>query len=300
MSSPRLEPWLMPETTRSGWKPSISPRAASRTQSTGVPSQAKPWVPSSKETSVTHSGRLNVIERAVAERLESGATTASCTSATVRSARRSVCRPFAPIPSSLVSSTRSIGSSLVGDGLEVEPVCGRRAARLQARAALQQSREGLDVAAGAGDLEHRPDEDAVHVAQERVGLDGELEHVAVALPAGARHDPLEAPVVAVGGGEGREVVGAGQERRAGVQDGLVKGIRMPERAAALERRRGAAREYAVAVGAAAGVAAGREAVGGPLGFQDGDLGGQQRVDGAQARQLALVGDDLPERVHAAV
>ncbi len=40
MSSPRLEPWLMPETIRSGSKPSISPRLANRTQSTGVPSHA--------------------------------------------------------------------------------------------------------------------------------------------------------------------------------------------------------------------------------------------------------------------
>ena len=30
----------MPDTIRSGWKPSISPSEASRTQSTGVPSHA--------------------------------------------------------------------------------------------------------------------------------------------------------------------------------------------------------------------------------------------------------------------
>ena len=40
MSSPRLEPWLIPETTSSASKPSIRPRWASRTQSTGVPSVA--------------------------------------------------------------------------------------------------------------------------------------------------------------------------------------------------------------------------------------------------------------------
>jgi hypothetical protein len=40
MSSPRLEPWLMPETIRSAVKPSISPSEAKRTQSTGVPSVA--------------------------------------------------------------------------------------------------------------------------------------------------------------------------------------------------------------------------------------------------------------------
>jgi hypothetical protein len=57
---------------------------------------------------VTHSGRLKVIERAVADRLESGATVTSSMSSTSSSARRSVCSPVAPIPSSLVSSTRSI------------------------------------------------------------------------------------------------------------------------------------------------------------------------------------------------
>jgi hypothetical protein len=40
MSSPRLAPWLMPETITSGSKPSTSPSDASRTQSTGVPSHA--------------------------------------------------------------------------------------------------------------------------------------------------------------------------------------------------------------------------------------------------------------------
>ena len=47
MSSPRLEPWLMPETTMSASKPSTRPSMARRTQSTGVPSVAKPLVPSS-------------------------------------------------------------------------------------------------------------------------------------------------------------------------------------------------------------------------------------------------------------
>src|SRR4051794_7813152 len=109
MSSPRFEPWLMPETIRSALKPSISPSEAKRTQSTGVPSHAWPTVPSPKSTSWIHNGRRVVIERAIAERLPSGAITASCTSCTPRSARRSACSPSASIPSSLVSSTRSIG-----------------------------------------------------------------------------------------------------------------------------------------------------------------------------------------------
>jgi len=46
--------------------------------------------------------------------------------------------------------------------------------------------------------------------------------------------------------------------------------------------------------------AGAEAVRRLLGGKDGDLVGQQRVDRAQARQLTLVGDNLAERVDAAV
>jgi hypothetical protein len=40
MSSPRLAPWLMPETIASAVKPSTMPSRARRTQSTGVPSVA--------------------------------------------------------------------------------------------------------------------------------------------------------------------------------------------------------------------------------------------------------------------
>ena len=40
MSSPRFEPWLMPDTTSSASNPATSPRLARRTQSTGVPSVA--------------------------------------------------------------------------------------------------------------------------------------------------------------------------------------------------------------------------------------------------------------------
>ncbi len=104
MSSPRFEPWLMPDTISSGSK-SISPRAAKRTQSTGVPSVAKPLVPSPNSTSSTQSGWCVVMLRAVAERFESGAITASSMPGTSRSARRSAFRPTALIPSSLVSRT---------------------------------------------------------------------------------------------------------------------------------------------------------------------------------------------------
>ena len=68
---------------------------AKRTQSTGVPSVAKPTLPSPKSTSSTQIGRRVVIERAVAERLESGAMTASSTPGTSASARRRACSPSA-------------------------------------------------------------------------------------------------------------------------------------------------------------------------------------------------------------
>jgi hypothetical protein len=74
-----------------------------------VPSQENPCVPSSNGTSVTHSGRRVVIERAVADMFASGAITASSTSSTPTSARRIACSPSAWMPSSLVSRTRSIG-----------------------------------------------------------------------------------------------------------------------------------------------------------------------------------------------
>ena len=76
MSSPRLAPWLIPETIRSGRSPS-RPRSAKRTQSTGVPSVAKPRSPSSNSISSTQSGERVVMLRAVALRFESGATTST-------------------------------------------------------------------------------------------------------------------------------------------------------------------------------------------------------------------------------
>jgi hypothetical protein len=94
----------MPETISSGTN-SISPRAAKRTQSTGVPSVAKPLLPSPNSTSSTQSGWRIVMLRAVALRFESGAITASSTPGTSSSARRMAFRPVAVMPSSLVRRT---------------------------------------------------------------------------------------------------------------------------------------------------------------------------------------------------
>ncbi len=104
MSSPRFAPWLIPDTISSGSN-SSRPRAAKRTQSTGVPSVAKPLVPSPNSTSSTQSGWRMVMLRAVAERFESGAITASSTWDSSSSARRITLRPVALMPSSLVSNT---------------------------------------------------------------------------------------------------------------------------------------------------------------------------------------------------
>ena len=86
-----------------------SPRSArawpSRTQSTGVPSVAKPIVPSSNGVFCTHSGRRVVIIRAIAERLPSGATTSSPDAAMASTHDGQRCSPSASMPSSLVSST---------------------------------------------------------------------------------------------------------------------------------------------------------------------------------------------------
>ena len=90
----------MPETISSGSN-SIRPSAAKRTQSTGVPSVAKPVVPSSNSISSTQSGSRVVMLRAVALRLEFGAIMASSMPGTSSSARRRVCRPVALMPSSL-------------------------------------------------------------------------------------------------------------------------------------------------------------------------------------------------------
>ncbi len=101
----------MPATTMSALKPSIAPRLARRTQSTGVPSVAYPTVPSGKGTSATHSGRRVVMERAIAERLPSGAITSKRMSGSSESAARIACSPSASIPSSLVSRMLSMCSS---------------------------------------------------------------------------------------------------------------------------------------------------------------------------------------------
>src|SRR5918995_618927 len=318
MSSPRLAPWVMPETISSAWNPSTSPSAANRTQSTGVPSVAKPTVPSPNGTSSTHSGRRVVMPRPIAERLPSGAITASSMPGTSSSARRRACRPSAAIPSSLVSSTRTPGRILgggpgpgvasvgrrsppsVADRGEVEAVGRRGGPGLRAGAPREQPLEVADGTAAAGHLQHGPDEHAVHVAHERVRLDPEDEQLTLALPARRDDVAAEALVVRVRGREGREVVRADERAGAGLQRRQVGVVGPPQRPRPLERRGRRPGEHAVEVGAGERVVARGEAVRRGLRREDGDLVWQQGVDGAQGRGRPGIGDDLAERVDPAV
>src|SRR3954454_22730999 len=104
MSSPRLEPWLIPETISSGRSPTRT-SSAKRTQSTGVPSVPYPIEPSSKGISSTQRGERVVMLRAVALRLESGAITWTSSSGILRNSTRRAFSPAAWIPSSLVIRT---------------------------------------------------------------------------------------------------------------------------------------------------------------------------------------------------
>ena len=223
-------------------------------------------VPSPNGTSSTHSGRRVVIERAdrraVAVRRDHRRARRPSTPS---SARRRACRPSASIPSSFVSRTshaplqdrrraacaarhrrqapavRRHGGPRPR-GAERRPPTQRHAAVRgavcppRARRAREQ-RAKSSTRAARGDLEHRPDEHAVHVAQERVGLDPELEQVAVAPPTRRASTSRSKRTCSVSvGREGREVVRAGQ--RAPRTRAARRGRRRcghQQRAAALER-----------------------------------------------------------------
>src|SRR4051812_33565481 len=293
MSSPRLEPWLMPETISSGWD-STSPRAAKRTQSTGVPSVAKPVVPSANSISSTQSGLRVVMLRAVALLFESGAITARSTPGTSSSARRMAPRPIAWMPSSFVKRifTRplKIESSAgppaprpdaiprpppsVFDRFQIEAVGRRCVTRLFPGATVEQPGELLRACA-----QHRADERAHHVAHEGIRLDPEGEHLAGLLhPLGPQHVPLEADVVGLGRGERGEVVRAEGRGGAFVEGAALQRAWPVQRVAALERAVLPAALDAIAVGPAARVATSVEAVGGGLAGEHPDVGRQHSVE----------------------
>src|SRR5918992_1262035 len=289
MSSPRLAPWLMPDTISSGSK-SIRPRAANRTQSTGVPLVAKPVVPSPNSTSSTVSASWNVMLRAVAERFESGAITASSTPGTSSRARRSTCSPVAVMPSSFVSKTFTARGDSVGPRSKEKAWGRRRPPRLAARPSLEESLKPLRADA----VEHRSHQDAHHGAHERVGLDHEGEHVvALVYPLRPHHVALEAHVVRLGRREGREVVSAGQGGRARVEGGAVEWARPPQRPVAFERAADRPRVHPVAVGAAPRVAPGIEAVICRLARQHAHVPRQHSVQGARRGGVAVLAPHPP-------
>src|SRR5215212_6481748 len=294
MSSPRFEPWLIPDTISCGWN-SIKPSVAKRTQSTGVPSVANPDVPSPNSISSTQSGRRVVIERAVALRFVSGAITASSMAGTSSSARRIACRPLAWMPSSLVSRTfkavqsrvvsgrnettpacerSATPATVVADALEIKPVGGCRLGGGASRRPVEQFLEALDAEAPAPDREHRPHEHANHVAHERVRLDPEGEHVlGLAHPLGAEDIALEPHVVGLGWSERGEVVRPDEHRRTSIERRRVERARDMEGIRTLERRRHRSAQDPVSIRPRARVPARVEPIRSPLGYEHPDVGG---------------------------
>ena len=206
-------------------------------------------------------------------------------------------------------SSRSPGSGgaasagtrlVVADGREIEPVRRSGRPRLAPVRTAQQLLERRELAAPARDLEHRADEDAVHVAHERVGLDLEGQDVAGLLPGGREDLALETPVDGLRRRERGEVVHAGQRRRAGAEQIAIQAMRPPQRASVLERRALTAVQHAVAIGTRERVTARVEALVRGRARAHGDVRRQQPVQALQRRRVALVRGDLPGRVHAAV
>ncbi len=213
MSSPRLAPWLMPETISSGVC-STSPSAAKRTQSTGVPSVAKPIVPSPNSTSSTHSGERVVMLRAVALRFESGAITDSSTPGHLQ--QRAAQHVQAGGADAVVVGEQDLHRGPQDSRASVrapipDTAHGRRPSR-RPRARGRPASRRSSQATSCWPLpthQHRADERAHHVAHEGVRLDPEGEHVGGLLdPLGAHDLALEAHVVGLGGREGGEVVPA--------------------------------------------------------------------------------------------
>src|SRR5215211_468406 len=313
----------MPETIRAG-SDSTSPSAAKRTQSTGVPSVAKPVVPSANSTSSTQSGLPVVMLRAVALRFESGAITASSTPGTSSRARRMAFRPIAWMPSSLVRRTftvsedsrgtgvsprriqpRSGGSrrppASVTDRLQVQAVRGHGFPCLLARPTGQQLAILLEAHPPARHCQHRAHERPHHVAHEGVRRDPEGDHLVRLVEPLRAHDVAdEANVVSLGRREGGEVVASAKACRTGLESGSGERSRPVEGAAALERASHPPRQHAVAVGATPRVPAGVEALRRRLAREYADVLRQHAVERVDGQRLAGVARHLAAGVDAGV
>ena len=118
------------------------------------------------------------------------------------------------------------------------------------------------------------------------------------------HLALEAHVLGLGGGEGREVVPADQRRRASLKRRSLDRVRPPQRPPDLERVPHRGGQHPVAIGSRAGVAAGVEPLGGGGSLDHGDRRGQDRVQAVGQlvgrHALELEARHLPPGVNARV
>ena len=132
-----------------------------------------------------------------------------------------------PAPAAPTRRPRRRSEPRRGRGRAQEPCARRRSARRP-----QQHGEGLRIARSRGRLDHRPDEHAHHVVQERVRADAQRRAPAGVAPGRLEHVASEDAVVRLGGREGAVVaLRARQQRRAGVEQRRC-------RAAAARARRG--------------------------------------------------------------
>src|SRR5437763_2286119 len=165
---------------------------------------------------------------------------------------------------------REAHPSIVGNAREVQTVRRRCASRFGPRPPVEQRRE-FDV------VDHRPDERAHHVPQERVGRDLEQQHVAVDDPARVFDGAYERFVLRLRTRERTEVVLADERGRVRLELCDVERSRVPPAPPRLERRPCPASPDAVAVAARprreAGMKVGRRL----LGRDDGDVFGKRRV-----------------------
>src|SRR6185436_1507483 len=134
-------------------------------------------------------------------------------------------------------------------------------ASLRSRCSVEELLEAVEGSAVACYFELGADEDADHVAHEGVGGDVERGEVVGEGPGGGEDVAVEADVVGLGGGEGREVVRADQSCGTCVEGRAVELVWPEEGSVLLEGAGGVAGEHPVAVSAGLGVTPRVEAVG---------------------------------------
>jgi hypothetical protein len=159
------------------------------------------------------------------------------------------------------------------DAFEVQAPGRRRGSGIRPQPPVEQPREAV-----RRNLQHGPDQRSDHVAQEAAGADLELDGVLAVDPAGLEDIASEDLVIAVGGGEGAEVVLADDQRGGGVEGRSIEGTGIPPRPARLERGSCPSLEDAVPVAARPGRMARVEVGRRLLCSDDGDVVRQRRVE----------------------